>query len=157
MISTTTVIIAAAQQWSGPGNFRQGITGKSVDKEYWSLCETAWIIIILTLVVSKTIFHWLCMGSRISSEEEERRTLRRCPAPNNMHIRKYTATEHNNRETGFVGYYGLHVLLTHHTPENTRYAHIPSRYSSWLLLCAHSYQWVQLISPVLSLICRRAV
>ena len=25
--------IAAVQQWSGPGNLRQAITGKSVDKE----------------------------------------------------------------------------------------------------------------------------
>ena len=31
------------------GQIRQGITGKSVDKEYLSLCETAWIIIILML------------------------------------------------------------------------------------------------------------
>jgi len=45
-------IIAAVQQWSGPGNFREGITWKSVDKEYLSLRETVWIIIILTLVVS---------------------------------------------------------------------------------------------------------
>ena len=27
-ISKSIAIIAAAQQWSGPGNFRQGITGK---------------------------------------------------------------------------------------------------------------------------------
>ena len=48
----TNLIIAAAQQWLGLGNFRQGIPGKSVDKEYLSLHKTAWIIIILTLVVS---------------------------------------------------------------------------------------------------------
>ena len=30
VIVTPNKIIAAAQQWSGPGNFRQGITGKLI-------------------------------------------------------------------------------------------------------------------------------